>query len=98
MERCASGKVDTHTLFLTMPVFKTISSEGIEIRNYVNSAEVANCFSNGIANKRFTNYTTFTTCSNNKIACNNIFFIKNGKVIDYKPTGSCYTDDTVKPQ
>ena len=91
-------KLDTHTLFLTLPVYKTISSEGVEIRNYVNSGEVANCFSNGLANKKYTNYSTFTTCSNNTVACNNIFFIRDGKVIKYSPTGSCYTDDSVRPQ
>jgi hypothetical protein len=32
------------------------------------------------------------------VVCNNIFYIKDGKVVEYAPTGNCYTDETVRPQ
>ena len=30
--------------------------------------------------------------------CNNIFYIKEGVIIEYAPTGRCYTDETVQPE
>jgi hypothetical protein len=39
-----------------------------------------------------------TTCSSNRVVCNNIFYIRDGVVVEYAPTGSCYTDDSVRPQ
>jgi S1-C subfamily serine protease len=60
--------LDTHSLFITVPIFKTYSASGIEIRNYANGN------------------------------CNNIFYIRDGKVLEYAPTGRCYTNDSVRPQ
>lgn len=34
---------------------------------------------------------------NGNAICNNIFYIKDGKVLKYEPMGNCHTDDTVSP-
>lgn len=93
--------LDTHSFFLTVPMYRTISDSGIEIRNYANGADVAQCFGSGSATtsrSRNVNISTFSTCTNNRIVCNNIFYIKDAKVLEYAPTGRCYTNETVLPQ
>jgi len=94
--------LDTHSFFLTLPVYRSVTSSGMEVRNYANGKDVANCFSNAGSTTqksgKYVNNTAFTTCSSNKVVCNNIFYIKDGKVVEYAPTGSCYTDETVRPQ
>lgn len=92
--------LDTHSFFITVPMYRSVTSSGIEIRNYANGADVAQCFSNANANKtgNYVNANAFTTCSSGRVVCNNIFYIKEGVVIEYAPTGRCYTDETVQPQ
>ena len=81
-------------------MFRTRTDSGIEIRNYANGRDVAQCFGNASASRigNFVNANAFTSCSSGRIVCNNIFYIKDGKVIEYAPTGRCYTDETVQPQ
>lgn len=92
--------LDTHSLFITVPMFRTVTPSGIEIRNYANGSDVASCFTNAGANRagNFVNANSFTTCSSGRVVCNNIFYIKDGKVVEYAPTGRCYTDSSVQPQ
>ena len=97
--------LDTHSLFITVPVIKTITDSGIEIRDYVNKVTVGRCFGNGQGARTdggpyvsYANYNAFATCSSGMVGCDNIFYIKDGKVIEYKPVGRCYTDDTVRPE
>jgi hypothetical protein len=92
--------LDTHSFFITVPMYRTVTDSGIEIRNYANGRDIASCFGNAGANRsgNFVNASAFTTCSTGRIVCNNIFYIKNGKVIEYAPTGRCYTNETVQPQ
>ena len=91
--------LDTHTLFIGLPMVKTMSTGGLEIRNYANATDGQNCFTTGAgAGGQLVSGTAFTTCSSNRVVCNNIFYIRGGKVIEYAPTGSCYTDETVLPQ
>ena len=92
--------LDTHSFFITVPMYRTVTASGIEIRNYANGADVAQCFGTAGANRsgNFVNANAFTTCSSGRIVCNNIFYIKDGVVIEYVPTGRCYTDETVQPE
>lgn len=97
-------ELDTHPVFLTMPVVKTVTPQGIEIRNYVNGRNLASCSAGGFAtnNGGFVNASTFNACTQNFAACNNIFYIKDGKIIEYAPTGSggmrCFTNETLQPR
>jgi len=92
--------LDTHSLFITVPMYRSITSSGIEIRNYANGADVAQCFGSASGSKtgKYVNANAFTTCSSVRVVCNNIFYIKDSVVIEYAPTGRCYTDETVQPQ
>lgn len=94
--------LDTHSLFITVPMYRSVTASGMEVRNYANGSDVAKCFSNSGANTnksgKHVNTSTFTTCSSSRVVCNNIFYIKDSKVVEYAPTGSCYTDETVLPQ
>ena len=88
--------LDTHSFFLTVPMVRTKTESGIEIRNYANGQNFASC--SGFAVGSYVNASAFSNCASGRVACNNIFYIKDGKVIEYVPTGHCYTDKTVQPQ
>ena len=104
--------LDTHSIFLTMPMVRTKTKSGIEIRNYVNSKNYAQC----LHSRYGSSYGDVVSCADTmQITCHNlnivhlhnvlmvpspviIFFIKNGKVLDYAPTGQCYTDERAQPE
>jgi hypothetical protein len=96
--------LETHPIFLTMPVVKTRASDGTEIWNYVNGANLGNCLGGGSIHGGWVDYATYTsfaTCIQRFGACNNIFYIRNGKVLKYTPIGTggmhCYTTQEAQP-
>ena len=95
-------ELDTHSLFLTLPVAKTITDSGVEVRVYSNKKNMSSCFDTGnIDGKAYSNDATFTAiqnCSSRIVGCDNIFYIKDKMVVEYKPVGQCYTDETVQPE
>jgi len=94
--------LDTHSLFLTVPMFRTLTESGIEIRNYANTKSHSSCSGGGGAkvssSGKYMNANTYSNCTSETVGCNNIFYIKDGKVLEYAPTGQCYTNETVRPQ
>jgi len=94
--------LDTHSLFLTVPMVKTFTENGIEIRVYANKANFSSCTGSGSIDHSTTlsssDFNNFRNCSARVIGCDNIFYIKDGNVIKYIPVGRCYTDNTVRPQ
>ena len=88
--------LDTHSLFLTVPMVKTVSESGVEIRDYVNKVGVSSCSQFG--RLTYANFNSFQNCSAQMVGCDNIFYIRDGKVLEYKPVGQCYTDNTVRPE
>ncbi|MDA2920740.1 hypothetical protein MYX76_14830 [Desulfobacterota bacterium AH_259_B03_O07] len=94
--------LDTHSLFITLPMVRTITESGIEIRNYPNKRNIGSCFGSGRINTNtylnYASYNSFAICSAGLVGCDNIFYIKNGVVVEYAPTGRCYTNETVQPQ
>lgn len=93
--------LDTHPVFATMPMYRTQTPDGVEIRNYLNSKTVEQCFSNaGIrhGDRRYVKHSTFVSCSENRLACANMFYLQGDRVTRYAPMGDCYTDDSVRPQ
>lgn len=81
---------------------RTVTASGIEIRNYPNKRNIGQCFGFGGVNAnaylKTATYNSFTTCAGGLVGCDNIFYIKNGVVVEYTPTGRCYTNETVQPQ
>ena len=92
--------LETHSLFVTVPLYKTATSSGIEIWNYANGADAASCFGSSYAagTNSFVGANVFLACSSNRVVCNNLFYIKDRVVVEYKPTGRCYTDESVQPE
>ncbi|MBI3937968.1 MAG: hypothetical protein HY323_13400 [Betaproteobacteria bacterium] len=98
--------LDTHSLFLTVPMVRTITDSGVEIRNYINKRGVSSCGGSGfgLANSpqgstlSYTNFNAFQNCTSGMVGCDNIFYIRDGKVIEYKPVGRCYTNEAVRPE
>jgi len=89
-------QLDTHSFFITLPMIKTISDSGIETRNYRNGRTFSQCNASGV--NGYLTYNAFTTCSNREVACNNIFYIKDSTVIDYKLVGRCKTEEFLRPE
>lgn len=92
--------LETHSLFVTVPLYKTRTESGIEVWNFSNGSDVAQCFGNSFAagTNRYVNANSFATCSSSRVVCNNLFYIKDKVVLEYKPSGQCYTDETVQPE
>ena len=95
-------RLDTHSLFLTLPVAKTITDSGVEVRVYSNKQNFSSCFDSGnIDGKTYSNDASFSAiqnCSSKLHGCDNIFYIKDKKVLEYKPVGLCYADEIVQPE
>ena len=96
--------LESHPIFLTMRLVRTTTSDGVEIRNYVNGKQVASCSGGGsiyAGAVSMATYNQFTNCASSFAACNNIFHVKNGVVQRYTPVGTggarCYTNETVQP-
>lgn len=96
--------LETHPVFLTVPVVKTQASDGTEIWNYVNGANLGQCSGGGSiygGKLDYASYNKFSNCIQRFAACNNIFFIRDGKVIKYTPIGTggahCYTTEQLQP-
>lgn len=96
--------LEIHPIFLTIPVVKTKASDGTEIWNYVNGVNFSECTGGGSIfgkNIDYSTYNQFTNCMSKIAACNNIFFIKDGKVLRYNPIGTggmrCYTIEQLRP-
>lgn len=84
--------LDTHSIFLTMRLERSFTDDGVEIRNYVSEANASGCVMIGYN----------LICNEQKRACNNIFYIHNGYVMEYKLVGSggarCFTDTFLRPE
>lgn len=96
--------LETHPIFLTVPVVKTTASDGTEIWNYVNGANLGQCSGGGSVYSGtvdLATYNQFSRCVSRFAACNNIFFIKDGLVQRYTPVGTggarCYTNEQLRP-
>jgi hypothetical protein len=92
--------LDTHSFFLTLPMVRTKTESGIEVRNYANFREISDCVSAGSAQARgqFVSGSAFSTCSSTRVGCNNLFYIRDGKVLEYVPRGQCRTSEMVQPE
>jgi len=93
-----------HPVFATMKLIRTSADDGTELWNFVNARQVATCSADGMLISGYlstSQYSQFTSCMSSQAACNNIFYVKAGRVLDYVPTGSgggrCYTDDRTRP-
>ena len=84
--------LDVHSVFLTMRLERSFTEDGLEIRNYVNEMKTNACVMIG----------SNLVCNEQRGACNNIFYIHEGYVVEYRPTGSgrvrCFTDGSLRPQ
>jgi len=92
--------LDTHSFFITVPMIRTITDSGIEIRNYANGMNLSRCAggAGGTGVGNFVSVNAFSNCASGWYGCNNLFYIKDGKVVEYVPRGQCYTDETVQPE
>jgi len=91
--------LDSHTFFKTAPMFRTKTASGTEIRNYAYGYDFQECFSKAGAdnNGDFVDEDAFIGCSSSRIMCNNMFYIKEGTVLEYAPTGRCHTNEKLQP-
>lgn len=75
--------LEKQPLFLTMAVVKTQASDGTDIWNYVSGQAATSCNQDGMLLGRrigWGAYTGFTDCTSRFQACNNIFYIRDGRI------------------
>ena len=96
--------LEKHPFFITVPLVKTVASDGTEIRNYVNGRNVSACSGGGsifATTVDLATYNKFSNCMSGFAACNNIFYINKGRVTQFVPVGTggarCYTDERIQP-
>jgi clan AA aspartic protease (TIGR02281 family) len=99
-----ASDLDNQPIWVTIPSVRTRTSDGTEIRNYVNGPNVASCSGGGTVFAEYVDITTyrkFSYCMQSVAACNNIFYIRGGVVTQYSPVGTggtgCYTDERTGP-
>ena len=97
--------LESHPFFITMPPVKSQLSDGSEVWNYVNGANLGTCTGGGSVYGRkldATQYSQFASCVQRFAACNNIFYIRDGKVTQYIPVGTggmrCNTNEQIQPK
>ena len=89
-------ELDTHSFFITVPMIRSNTNPGIEVRNYRNYRTSNQC--NVSKNGGYTSYNVFANCTQTESGCNNIFYIKNDVVIEYRLVGNCYTVQSLRPE
>jgi len=89
-------KLDSHPIFASMDLRRTIAQSGVETRNYRNASAGARM---GRATTSFSQSSAETHYreDDTSVVCNNVFVIKNGRVLSYTPVGQCYTDQSLQP-
>lgn len=98
--------LDTHSFMLTLPMVRTVTDSGVEIRVYSNKRGVSSCGGSGFgaANSQqgsamsYQNFSAFRNCTSGLIGCDAVFYIRDGKVIEVKAVGQCYTDERSRPE
>ncbi len=98
--------LDTHSLLLGYPMIKTFTDTGIEIRIYSEKIGVSSCAGSGFGSANLqrgstlssANFTAYQSCTSRLVGCDGIFYIRDGKVIEAKVAGSCYTDKSYRPE
>ena len=88
--------LDTQSFFLTLPMIKTTTESGVEIRVYPNKTMIGSCGRLGTVS--YSAFQSFQTCSSQLVGCDNIFYIRDKKIIEYKPVGRCWTDESIAPE
>jgi hypothetical protein len=96
----SSEALDLHSFFITIPMFRTMTESGVEVRNYANTKGVSSCSGSAGASKQggWINGSAFSSCVSETSGCNNVFYIKGGRVVDYAPVGNCWTDESIQPE
>lgn len=96
--------LETQPVLATMRLVRTRASDGTEIWNFVNGRNYGSCSGGGTIFAGYVDmatYSSFSSCMSGFLACNNIFYVKNGRVQSYNPVGSggarCYTDERIQP-
>src|SRR5258708_2142778 len=76
--------LDLHPVFVTMKVVRSVTPDGIEIRNYINSKETVSCGGGGSVTPGFKppgyspipaglNYSQSVMCTGSTPTCSNLF-------------------------
>ena len=85
---------------------KTMTDGGIEIRNYSEKIGVSSCSGSGFGSANsprgstltYGNFNAYQSCISRLVGCDGIFYIRDGKVIEAKVAGRCYTDESYRPE
>lgn len=93
--------LETHPFFVTIPVKKTVASDGTQVWNYFNGAVASQCDSTAYGSPKAGFATGEQTCATREVGCNNLFYVREGRVVQYRPVASggarCVTTAMLRP-
>ena len=92
--------LDSQPLFSGIAMVRTVADDGVEIRNYASRRDFASCAgsASAIATGSYVSPDAFSNCTGGWAGCSNLFYIRNGKILEYAPTGRCSTNESVWPK
>jgi hypothetical protein len=92
--------LDTQALFVTIPMIRTEAEGGVEIRNYASGRGFPSCAGSAgtAARGSYVSAEAFANCTGGWDGCSNLFYLSDGKVREYAPTGRCATNESVLPK
>ena len=85
---------------------RTMTDTGVEIRVYSNKQGISRCVNNAQGNVNaqrgstiaYANFNTYQNCSSQIVGCDAIVYIRDGKVLQVKGVGLCYSDERSRPE
>ena len=80
---------------------KTFAESGLEIRVYTNKRGFSSCAGSGFvtgSTLSVAGFTSYRTCTAKLVGCDSIFYIRNGKILEVKPVGRCYSNESTRPE
>ena len=96
--------LDTHPMFQTMQMVKTMGPDGTEIRHYVNGNNLDRCSGGGSlfrAQVNYASYKQFAACMQSVTACSSIFYINGDIITSVSRIGTggdkCLMNDAMRP-
>ena len=104
--------LDTHSIFLTHPMIKTVTDSGVEIRVYSDKVGISSCAQNAFGQSNVNvagsgysgqgvssqNFNAFQTCSSRVTGCDAVMYIQNRKAVEAKVVGQCYMNEKLRPE
>ena len=92
--------LDSHPYFARLRIARTFKPDGTEIRTLTDAFAYSQCTGYGTATPVGPTVvgTSTVRCNARSVSCDHVFFIRDDKIVEYNPVGSCHTDESMRPR